>query len=157
MDPDDAPIRLEAALGRAPALAPVAPGLELGRDLVIDDGPGGLDLAMVSGAAALEQALTLALTTLEGADLFNTGFGFDGLNAMVEESDPVMVRERIRIAVVRVLQKEPRVRRVLDVKLGDDRLERVVAPGRTLNVAVAFEVATGRQVRFAFGGPDIRE
>lgn len=155
-DPNTPDIALDIALGRAPELAEIAPGADLGRDLVMTERPGGIDLAMVSGAAALSQSLALALTTLEGSDIFNTAFGFDGLNAMVEESDPVMVRDRARISVVRVLGKEPRVRRILDVKLGDDRLERVVAPGRVLNVRVLFEVATGRQLRLGFGGADMR-
>ena len=36
----------------------------------------------------LAQSLAVALTTALGSDVFNTDFGFDGLNALVEETDP---------------------------------------------------------------------
>src|SRR5689334_4444568 len=97
-------------LGRGMACSPVS-GADLGRDLTLVSGPRGVDLARVSGIDNLGQSLQIALTTLLGSDVFNTDFGFDGLNALATETDPILVRERLRISVVQVLRRDPRVRR----------------------------------------------
>ena len=130
-------------LGWAPACTPIQPGVDLGRDISLAAGPDGLDLARVEEVDALAQSLELALTTLLGSDVFNTQFGFDGLNALVEETNPILARERIRVAVIQVLRKEPRVRRILDVKLEDGRLNRPAIGARELDVRVSFETVAG--------------
>lgn len=122
-----------------------SPGLHLGRDLVLDADPASarVGLATVEGLDNLAQALSVALTTPLGGDVFNVDFGFDGLNAIAEESSPVLVQERIRVAVITLLQKDPRVRRIVDIRLEDGRL---IAPGagnRMLEVKVVFETVTG--------------
>jgi phage baseplate assembly protein W len=128
----------------------IDPGGDHGRDLVLAQGATGLDLARVEKLDALTQSLELALTTALGSDIFNTDFGFDGLRALAEETSPTMVRERVRIAVIQVLQKDPRVRRIHDVSLGDD-----AAPGsRELKVTVAFETASGDDAKATLGGVD---
>jgi hypothetical protein len=53
-----------------------------------------------------------------------------------------MVQERIRIAVITLLQKDPRVRRIVDVKLQDGRLNNPSANIRELDVKVVFETVT---------------
>ena len=125
---------------------------DLGRDLALVVGPNGLDLARVSGVDNLAQGLRIALTTLLGSDIFNTSFGFDGLNALATETDPILLRERLRIGIIQTLRKDPRVRRVVDVKLGDDRLDAPVAGTRELDVRVVFETVTGDQATADLGG-----
>jgi phage baseplate assembly protein W len=132
-------------LGRAPASPLIFPGTDIVRDLRLASGPDGTDLAFLQGMDTLTQALSVALTTLLGSDVFNTDFGFDGLAAVADETNPVLARERIRVGVVTVLRKEPRVRRIVDVNLGDGRLEPVEAGTRELHVRVAFEAITGDQ------------
>lgn len=142
-------------LGRSFRLDQIFEGLEIGRDLVIADGPNGKDLAWVVGMDCMGQALKMALTTAVGSDVFNVNFGFDGVNAIAEETDPVLMRERIRISIVKVLQRDPRVRRIVDVRLIDGRLnapstgtletasELPTSLSRELSVVVSFEVVTG--------------
>lgn len=132
-------------LGWGVQAAEIFPGEDLGRDLVLTRNSNGrLDLALIEGMDNLAQSLTLALTTRLGDDVFNVEFGFDGLNALVEESNPILVRERVRIAVIRTLKRDPRVSRIVDVKLGDEgQLEPLPAGSRTLNVRVVFETLTG--------------
>jgi phage baseplate assembly protein W len=151
-------------LGWSAACEPILPGVDHGRDLVLSGGGGApLDLARVESVDCLGQSLSIALTTALGSDIFNTGFGFDGLTAMVQETEPVLVRERVRISVVQVLRSEPRVRRILDVDLGDDRL-RATAPGqallpsgerpaasRTLEVSVQFETIAAEPATITLG------
>jgi phage baseplate assembly protein W len=139
---------------------------DLGRDLRLALGPNGRDLARVRGLDNLGQSLAIALTTLLGSDLFNTEFGFDGLNALVEETNPLLVRERVRVSVIQVLRRDPRVRQIVDVKLQDGRLDPTGGTqssgndpeeaarqrlSRTLGVRVAFETITADQASIALG------
>lgn len=101
----------------------IFPGADLQRDIMLRQGANGLDFDLVCGIDNLAQALATALTTRLGDDIFNVNFGFDGLNAIAEETNPILQKERIRVAVIQVLQREPRIRRILDVQLtGDERL-----------------------------------
>ena len=146
-------------LGWGARLEPVLPGADLGQDAVLEKGPNGLDLARVSGMDNLIQDLRMALTTLVGSDIFNVAFGFDGLNAMADETEPLLVRERIRVSVVKVLQADPRVRNILDVKLLDGRLDAVHnteldtsgMQSRTLSLRVAFETVSGDNLTVDLG------
>jgi phage baseplate assembly protein W len=128
-------------LGWSVACTRIDPAGDLGRDLglVRDASTGLVDFAQVERIDALGQSLQLALTTALGSDVFNTDFGFDGLVALVEETSPSIVRERVRVAVVQVLRKDPRVLSVHDVDVGDD----FVPGSRELNVTVAFQTVAG--------------
>ena len=126
-------------LGWSFECAPIDGAGDLSRDLVL--APSG-DFARIEGIDNLGQALTIALTTPLTGDVFNVDFGFDGLNALAEESVPIMVQERIRISVITLLQKDPRVRRIVDVQLEDGRLTNPGASTRELDIRVAFETVT---------------
>jgi phage baseplate assembly protein W len=148
-------------LGWSVACDPLLPGVDHGRDLVLQGGNGEpLDLARVASMDCLGQSLEIAITTALGSDVFNTAFGFDGLNALVEETEPVLIRERVRIAVIQLLLKEPRIRQILDVNLGDERLrpgasatlaESAERASRTLDVSVSFETVSHDQASLNLG------
>src|SRR5262249_19889552 len=87
----------------------------LGRDIRLAD--DGRDLAMVDGVANLAHSLSVAVLTSLGDDVFDVDFGFDGLNALVEETTPLMQRERVRVSLVTLLRKDPRVGTIVDIKL----------------------------------------
>ena len=146
-------------LGRGLALMRVG---DLGRDLTMR--ADGKDLAIVDGVDNLAQVLSAAVLTPLGGDVFNTDFGFDGLNALVEETEPALTRERVRISVIQLLRKEPRVRQILDVDLDDGRLrpprgDAPVGPPdspradrrRTLTVTVGFETVSLDQTSVRLG------
>ena len=113
----------------------------LGRDLQFTDGARGRELAVVSEAENLAQALQVALTTRLGDDVFDVGFGFDGLNAIVEQTSEAITRERVRVAVIQVLRRDRRVRSIVDLQLG----EQEPSDPRTLVVRVVFETVSGEQ------------
>jgi hypothetical protein len=139
-------------LGWSAACSEVLPGVDHGRDLVLSGGDGApLDLARLESMDCLAQSLELALTTALGSDVFNTSFGFDGVNALVEETEPVLMRERVRISVVQVLRTEPRIRQVFDVNLGDERLRPPSGGARTLEVSVSFETVSHDQASIQLG------
>ena len=131
-------------LGFSLLCSPTQGALAHGRDLVLaPSGDGSArDFALIEGTANLGQALTVALTTPLTGDVFNIDFGFDGVNAIAEETVPIMVQERIRIAVITLLQKDPRVRRIVDVQLQDGRLTSPTNV-RALDIKVVFETITG--------------
>ncbi|ESA32882.1 hypothetical protein N836_24145 [Leptolyngbya sp. Heron Island J] len=138
-------------LGWGLACKEINPSLDVGRDLKLETSATGLDFARVTGLDILNQDLAIALTTLLGSDIFNIQFGFDGLNAIAEETNPVLVRERVRIAIIQLLQKDPRVRRIVDIKLDDGQLVAPVPGSRELNVRVEFETVSGEQTAIDLG------
>jgi hypothetical protein len=139
MTPADQQAALQRSLfGFDIATEPTLPGADIGRDIVFENG----DLAVAAGVANLSQALTLALTTRLGDNVFNATYGFDGINALADETDPVLQRERIRIAVISLLQRDARVRQVTDVVLDGD----VLSQSRTLDVSVSFVTVASTQV-----------
>lgn len=140
------------ALGWAPALLPVHPAIGAAAGLDI-----ALDGRIVEGEMALGQALTLAMVTLRGADVFNTNFGFRGLTAIAEETDAVLRRERIRLAVIEVLRDEARVRRIAGVRfpdeLGDEAVQpQALPPPRSVAVEATFDTVAGAAQTLVLGG-----
>lgn len=129
------------------------PIADLGRDLVLDRNVNGLlDLALVDGVDNLTQSLVVAVMTPLGADVFNTGFGFDGLNALTEVDSPVLQRERVRVSMVNLLRRDPRVSRVVDVKLLDGRLDAPqTSAQRRLDVRVVFETVSSDRLTLTTG------
>jgi len=148
-------------LGRGLAFEPVHPGLDLTRDLRLTRSAetGLTDLATVSGQENLPQALAVAFTTLRGSNVFDTAFGFAGLDALAAPDVPALARERLRVAVVAVLKQDPRVARILDVRLhdgregageDDDAAWRLRAT-RTLTVEVDLETITQERLTVSLG------
>jgi hypothetical protein len=124
-------------LGKGLTLVATDPGEDIGLDIAF----GGGDLACVSGQYALTQDLRVALCTGLGTDPLNTGFGSDAFAAMAEETDTLMQRERIRVAIIRVLRADPRIRRIVEVQINGE--PRPFAAERTteLSITAIFETA----------------
>ena len=142
-----------AVLGWSLACTEILPGVDLGRDLVLEQADeGSVDFALVEGIDNLGQSLTIALTTLLGSDVFNGVYGWDGLSALVEETSPSILRERVRVSVAQVLSRDPRVRRITDVSLtGQGGINPAPTGSRELDVQVAFEMATMEQTTLSLG------
>jgi hypothetical protein len=139
------------ALGWGLACEPVDPGGDVGRDLVLRDrGDGVRDLACVQGPDNLAQGLVMALTTALGGDPFDIGFGFDGVRAVAEETDPLLLRERVRVAVAQTLRRDPRVRRIVQVTL--TRGSGTAGARRTLAVDCTLEAVSGDPVSLLVDG-----
>jgi hypothetical protein len=164
MDPTlEQDLRRRRLLGKGLSCTPVEPGVDIGRDLALTSGPAGRDLAVVDGMGNLTQCLEIAVTTVLGSDVFNTDFGFDGINALVEETDKVLIRERVRVSIIRLLGRESRVQRIVDLKLLDRRLDDPESGGddadpaarldqwRTVQVRVAFETVAGERALIDLG------
>ena len=103
-------------LGWGPATVSLEGNVEQAQDLVFANG----DLLLNSGIETLRQDLAAALVTALGADPLNPTFGFEGFQAIAEESDKFVLRERIRVAIVNMLRRDPRVDRIDQVLIGSE-------------------------------------
>jgi hypothetical protein len=89
-------------------------------DLVLVPGQATGEPQLVSGLANLEQALTLRLLTPFGTDPVNAGYGLDARRAFTTGQTRRMVKELIRLEMVRTLASDPRVSEVAEVVFDDD-------------------------------------
>lgn len=89
-------------------------------DLVLTPGDVRGEPQLVHGLANLEQALTVRLLTPYGTDPVNARYGLDARAAFTGGHTRRMVKELIRLEVVRTLASDPRVREVTEVLFDDD-------------------------------------
>jgi hypothetical protein len=138
---EDRQIRAER-LGRGLRLEPTDGGFGLTYDIAL--APDGSGPELVEGLDSLVQDLRMTLMTGLGTDPFDQSFGFDGVPAMASEGDPLLLRQRLRVGVVRVLQADPRVARVNSVEIEEDSESRVE---RRLQMIASFQVEDGSEAR----------
>jgi hypothetical protein len=129
----------------------------LGHSLLLQDGDLVLSagaLAEVDGIANLAQALTLRVLTPYGSDMFNTRYGLSAASAFTRPYGLRMVKELLRLELVRTIGADPRVSDVRSVLFDDDPAFLAAHPGgaadaadrrlrRTWAVEVDIETATG--------------
>jgi hypothetical protein len=149
------------AYGWGVATAPIDAGIFFSRDISFAVNTDGTrDLALVDGFAALEQDLLVALGTALGGDPLNITFGFDGIRAIADETDPLMLRERLRGAIIALLRADHRVLDVTRVLIGDEvaafRAGATIAPPPVgsygmLTIEVSFRVVGGDATTLTFG------
>jgi hypothetical protein len=134
-------------LGWAAEVRPIDPtyGYAHGVDVVLQDAGHGIDLARVDGVAALTQSLSVALTTGRGTDVFNTAFGWDGVNVLVRDPGDGLLDHRLTIATINTLKADPRVRTVDDVNVsrGGPETEQEMRDRSHRVIAATFSTVTG--------------
>ena len=94
-----------------------------GYSLELDDGDLVIEndqLLTIAGKPNLIQALTLRVLTPYGSDLFNTTYGLDVSQAFTQPQGLRMVKELIKLNLVRTLGSDPRVDDIRDVLFDDD-------------------------------------
>jgi len=91
-------------------------------DIVLDDdaASGGRRLRTIAGRHNLLQGLQLRVLTPFGSDPFNVTYGLDVRQAFTRPGSVRMVKELIKLNLVRTLGTDPRVRDVRDVLFPDD-------------------------------------
>ncbi len=85
-------------------------------------------LKPVTGRDNLLQALELRVLTPPGSDLFNTAYGLDITEAFTLPGNIRMVKELLKLSLVRTLATDPRVRDIRDVIFEDDPAYRARHP-----------------------------
>lgn len=78
------------------------------------------DIEMVSGRTNLLQGLGVAIDTPAGSDLFNIVYGFDLANVLVKPEGIGLIRELIRLNIVKSLALDDRVLEVREVVFDHD-------------------------------------
>src|SRR4051794_29007886 len=89
-----------------------------GLGLALDDGDllfARNDLAMLSGKPNLLQALTIRVLTPLGSDIFNTNYGLDLSRVFSQPATLRLVKELIKLNLVRTLATDARVREIREV------------------------------------------
>jgi hypothetical protein len=95
----------------------------LGHSLRLDDGDLAFadhELVEVHGRDNLVQALVLRVLTPLGSDPFATTYGLDVRNAFTQPVATHVVKELIKLNLVRTLSTDPRVREIRDIVFPDD-------------------------------------
>lgn len=87
-----------------------------GGDLRLVDG----DFAMVSGRDNFLQALQVMIETPFGTDIFNINYGFDLLASIGQPQSVRLIKELIRLHVVKSLSQDDRVREIREVVFDDE-------------------------------------
>lgn len=141
----------ERVFGKGLALEEIEPGDRLGFDLVWGQGTNGRDLRMVAGADNLAQDLKVALLTPTGTDIFNIRYGFDGLQVLTQPFDTSMIREFLRLSVIKTVALDARIKQILDVTL-----ELTHPEERRWAVHVEAETILGDVIRLVLGEVDSR-
>src|SRR2546422_9384788 len=77
-------------------------------------------LLPVHGRENLQQALMLRVQTPFGSDIFNTTYGLDVKEAFTQPGNLRMMKELIKLSLVRTLGTDPRVHDIRDVLFSDD-------------------------------------
>ena len=94
-----------------------------GRSLALVDGDLVLESGVVqplSGKSNLLQALELSVLTHFGSDIFNTTYGLDVKEVFTQPASLRLMKELIKVSLVRTLGTDPRVHDVRDVLFPDD-------------------------------------
>lgn len=94
-----------------------------GRGLVLEDGDLVLDagrLVEVSGLAALRQGLELRLATPWASDRLDVRYGLDVRDTFTAALPRPLVKEVLRLSIIRSLATDPRVASVERVLFDDD-------------------------------------
>jgi hypothetical protein len=110
----------------------------LGHSLRLDDGDlvfDGDTLAAVSGKENLVQALVLRVQTPLGNDAFDGRYGLDVRQIFTQGTGARVVRELIRLNLVRTLGTDARVREVRDVVFPDEADVVAQRPGANAEAA----------------------
>lgn|SRR5262249_13470146 len=146
------PARFGTDLRLLPSPAGTNSDTDGGHDLQVRPSPGGTDLAAVTGADCLAQALVLRLLTPLGAlaALGHPDYGSQ-LATLVGERNTATSRARAKVYALQALTADPRVTRVLGVDVVTAPADRTVIQVRAqlqagdsrLNLVVPVNLAGG--------------
>jgi len=85
-------------------------------DLVLDNG----DFLPVAGRENLFQGIQVMIHTPFASDIFNATYGFDLLNCLAAPQPPAVVRELIKLNVVKSLTTDSRILQIKEIVFDDE-------------------------------------
>ena len=85
-------------------------------DLAISDS----DFAAIADRDNFIQALQVMIETPMGSDVFNVSYGFDLLNSISAPQSVSLIKDLIRLNIVKSLSQDDRVREIKEIAFGDE-------------------------------------
>ena len=85
-------------------------------DLLFDQG----DLVTIAGRDNFLQAMQVMIETPFATDIFNVNYGFDLLNILGAAQSVRLIKELVRLNIVKSISQDDRVREIKEVVFDDD-------------------------------------
>ena len=95
----------------------------LGRSLKIIDGDldfAGRDLTLITGRSNFLQGTQMMIETPFETDIFNVNYGFEILNVLSLPENIRMIKELIRLNIVKSLSLDDRLREIREIVFNDE-------------------------------------
>ncbi len=95
----------------------------LGRSLLLVEGDlsfTGGDLATIAGRDNFLQAMQVMIETPMGSDIFNVSYGFDLINSIGAPQSISLMKQMIRLNIVKSLSIDDRVREIKEILFNDE-------------------------------------
>lgn len=78
------------------------------------------DFATITGRDNFLQAMQVMIETPFGTDIFNVNYGFDLMNCLSQPESPRLIKELIRLNIVKSLSSDARVREIKEIVFNDE-------------------------------------
>jgi hypothetical protein len=78
------------------------------------------DFALINGRDNLLQGMQVMIETPFGTDVFNVNYGFDVLNLFTSTQSLVLIKELIRLNIIKSISTDNRIREIREVVFDDD-------------------------------------
>jgi hypothetical protein len=99
----------------------------------------GNDIAMITDRENFLQGLQVMIETPIGTDIFNVSYGFDLLNSIAAPQSISLIKELIRLNIVKSLSIDDRVREIKEIVFSDEP--------RFFEICPEFDRETTREAR----------
>ncbi len=103
----------------------------LGRSLRLIDGdlPLNGDFTVVAGQENFLQGMRVMIDTPFASDIFNVTYGFDLIAALSSANPPAVIKEFIKLNLVKSITTDSRVRDITDIAFDDELHFYELSPG----------------------------
>jgi hypothetical protein len=94
-----------------------------GRSLVLSDGDllfATGDFQVIAGRDNFFQGMRNMINTPAGSDIFNVRYGFDLLSCLAAPQSPSVVKQLIKLNIVKSLSTDNRIRQIEDIAFDDE-------------------------------------
>ena len=94
-----------------------------GRSLVLSDGDllfAGGDFQIIVGRDNFFQGMRVMINTPAGSDIFNVRYGFDLLSCLAAPQSPSVVKQLIKLNIVKSLSQDNRIRQIEEIAFDDE-------------------------------------
>jgi phage baseplate assembly protein W len=94
-----------------------------GRSLVLSDGDLLLtagDFQIIAGRDNFFQGMRNMINTPAGSDIFNVRYGFDLLSCLSAPQSPSVIKQLIKLNIVKSLSTDNRIRQIEDIAFDDE-------------------------------------